>query len=100
MSFVLDAEIRNAEYRGRKKGMTRGDNPRPWVSLVLETVELDTLEVSVPQDLQAELIEWGLEKGAHYSVPVHAVATNNYNYVQLSGMPELLNADPDTGEVY
>lgn len=100
MSFVLNAEVRNAEYRGKRSGMTKGDNPRPWISLVFEDSDINTLEVSVPAELQGEISDWGLERGSHYRVPVSAVATQSYNYVRLSGAPALLTADPDTGEVY
>lgn len=100
MSFVLNATIKSAEYRGKRSGMTKGENSRPWLSLVFEDADIEKLEVSVPAELQGEVSDWGLERGCHYSVPVTAVATNNYNYIRLTGAPALLTADPDTGEVY
>lgn len=99
MSHRLRCKLRGYEYRGMRSG--QGANGRTWMSIICEEGGQDPnqLDVSVPADMQADVMNLGLRKGDLLDMVVLAVAGSSggrsYDYVQLQALPEA--AADDTG---
>lgn len=87
MAFALDVMLEGYEYRGVNSGVSKKTG-NPWMSLILESDGARQVEVSVPTELQGNIAGLGLQKGDVVNVPVAAVATQKYNFVNLRGLPE------------
>lgn len=82
MAFSLNATLSNYEYRGSRSGT--GSSGNPWFSLVLESPDDSRqLDVSVPNDLQGEVMGLGLHKGDKITLEVIAVSSEKYSFVRL-----------------
>ena len=92
MAFNIACTLHNYEYRGLRTGFSAKTN-RSWMSIILESPDdARQLDVSVPDDLQADIYNADLQKGDVLAVPVVAVAAQNYNFVRLTSVPILENA--------
>lgn len=100
MAFRFGLVIEDAEFRGLSSGL--GKNDRTWMSLRIEYQglggEVETTEVSVPSEMQADVYAMGLKKGQMMNLPVVVAAGrrrdgSSYDYIQLTALP--MADDPD-----
>lgn len=90
MAFRLNVVLRELEYRGRASGNSSKTGNR-WMSLIFEDAETQQINVSVPSDMQDDVIDLGLRKGEICNVSILAVARADGNsYMQLTAIPEPL----------
>lgn len=90
MAFVLNVNLSPVEYRGMQTGVS-SQTGKPWMSLVFEDADTNQVSVSVPQDMQGDVYNVGLQKGDYCAVGIRAVARVDGNsYIQLSAVPEIL----------
>lgn len=95
MAFSINATLTNFEYRGSRSGT--GSNGNTWFSLILESPEDSRqLDVSVPSDLQGEIMNMGLRKGDVLTLDVVAVSSEKYSFVRLVQITSVVDTD---GEV-
>lgn len=93
MAFRLVTTLREIEYRGRASGTSSKSGNR-WMSLIFEDTDTQQLNVSVPSDMQDDVIDLGLRKGELCNVSVLAVARSDGNsYIQLRAIPEPLEEE-------
>lgn len=93
MAFRLDVTLTELEYRGKASGSSSKTGNR-WMSLIFEDSETQQINVSVPSDMQDDVLDLGLRKGEICNVSVVAVARADGNsYIQLRAIPEPLEDD-------
>ena len=94
MSFNINCNLENYEYRGYNEGVGKSG---PWYSLILENPDnARQLDVSVPNDLQGEVQRLGLHKGDKLTISIVAVSTSQYSFVRLVKVLQVVDSD---GEV-
>lgn len=93
MAFSIDVHFENFEYRGMREG--QGQNGR-WLSLILEDTKTRQVDVSVPSDLQEEVLAMHLSKGDYVSCDAVAYAGAEYSRIRLVRVTEHFDRD---GEV-
>lgn len=97
MGHRLKCVLRCYEYRGMRSG--QGSNGRTWMSIIVEEGGQDPnqLDVSVPAEMQADVMNLGLRKGDLLDMRVLAVAGSSggksYDFVQLQALPEPASDD-------
>lgn len=93
MAFVLQCTLDHMEFRSMRTGVGRESN-RPWMMIVLEDGDAQQIEISVPADMQGDVMSLGLRKGDEVYCAVRAVARNDGNaYVQLLAIPEVYEGE-------
>lgn len=93
MAFSLEVEKYKVEYRGMSSGVSTSTG-NVWMSLITEQFNGRQLEISVPSDKQASVMNLGLRKGQMIECHIQAVAQASGNsYVRLLDDPVLIDAD-------
>lgn len=88
MGFNVRTVLSDVEYRGIQTG--QGKNG-PWMSLILEDSSEGTIRnvnVSVPQELQSDIYNKGLQKGEVLTICVRAISGDGYGYLKYEGIIE------------
>ena len=94
MAFSLSVHLEGYEFRAMRSG--QGQNGT-WLSLVLENTEdARQIDVSVPQDMHADVYNLGLKKGDILSLDVVAYAGADYSRIRLVQITGVVDKD---GEV-
>lgn len=85
MAFSFSCEL-DVEYRGMRSGMGQ-KTQKPWLSLLFEDEEQSQLNVSVPNEMIADVNNLGLRKGdfCHIKIRVSARADGN-SYIMLQDL--------------
>lgn len=66
----------------------------PWYSLVLESPESEQVDVTVPAELQADVMNAQLRKGELIDCVVLAVSSQNYSYIRLVSIARVYDDAP------
>ena len=91
MAFSLPVHLEGYEYRAMRTGT--GANG-PWMSIVLENPEdARQVDISVPQDMQADVYKVCLSKGDVLTLDVIAYAGADYSRVRLVEISKIVNFD-------
>lgn len=95
MSFSINATLKNYEYRGSRSGTSSNGNA--WFSLILENPDdARQIDVSVPSEMQGEIMNLGLRKGDVLTLDVVAVSSDKYSFVRLVKVSGVVDSE---GEV-
>lgn len=96
MAFRIECTLDNYEFRVLRSGVSTKTN-QPWYSLVLESpTAAEQVDVSIPTELQGEVLSLGLVKGDAFSCRVLAVSSKDYSYVRLVQVLRVVDSE---GEV-
>lgn len=95
MAFRIECLLEDYEFRVLRSG-TSSKTGQPWYSLVLESPTAEQVDVSIPVELQGDVLGAGLVKGDHVSCYVTAVSSKDYSFVRLSRIARIVDTD---GEV-
>lgn len=94
MAFRIKVPLENYEYRALRSGKGKSG---PWMSIVLESPEdAQQVDVSIPQDMQADVYGLGLSKGDKVTLTVVAYAGPEYSRVSLVSFDSIVDVN---GEV-
>lgn len=86
MAFDLRVEM-ELEYRGQRAGVSKDGNE--WMSLLFEDDDASQVSVSVPREMQRDVLAARLDRGLLYLVAFRAVARADGNsYCQLQRVPD------------
>lgn len=89
MAFSLRVSDYLVEYRNSRSG-TSSKTGNPWLSLVCEDSDGNQLNISVPSDVIADVINLGLRKGDYCRCDLLAVArADGSSYLMLQTLPRL-----------
>lgn len=95
MAFRLQVKLPEVEYRGTRSGLSTKTGKR-WMSLVLEDLDSNQIECSVPEDMQSDVLGLHLTRGDMCAVTLLAVARADGNsYIQLTALPTVLDEEVD-----
>lgn len=95
MAFRIECTLENYEFRVLRSGVSTKTG-QMWYSLVLESPAAEQVDVSIPADLQGDVLSAGLVKGDSVSCVVLAVSGKEYSFVRLVRITRVIDAN---GEV-
>lgn len=95
MAFRIDCTLEDYEFRVLRSGVS-SKSGQNWYSLVLESPTAEQVDVSVPAELQGDVLSAGLVKGDHVSCAVTAVSSKDYSFVRLIRINRVIDVN---GEV-
>lgn len=96
MAFRIECTLENYEFRVLRSGVSTKTG-QPWYSLVLESpTAAEQVDVSIPAELQADVLNLGLVKGDTFSCRVLAVSSKDFSFVRLVQVLHVVDAN---GEV-
>lgn len=95
MAFRIECELQSYEYRTLRTGVS-SKTGQSWYSIVLESPAAEQVDVSVPNELQGDVLSLGLVKGDTVSCVVLAVSSKDYSFVRLVRISRVVDAN---GEV-